>query len=135
PGRPLRLHPHADPGPGVGPDLLDLRPGHPAPLPLAASDTPQLADGAAPGRSLVPLGKTRNPKHEIRNKSQGPKYKIPNRNLPGLGPWDFGFGVCFGFRASDFGFPCSPAWLKPWEPCAASRKKGPADGSSSPSRP
>jgi hypothetical protein len=24
---------------------------------------------------------------------------------PGLGHWDFGFGICFGFRGSGFGFP------------------------------
>src|SRR5262249_16069165 len=28
----------------------------------------------------------------------------PNRRGAGLGPWDFGFGISFGFRDSDFGF-------------------------------
>jgi hypothetical protein len=64
----------------------------------------------------------RNPKHEIRNKSQIPMIKIRNDrgngqlessrdagqvlNILGLGLW-----ICFGFRISRFGFGCGFAAL------------------------
>src|SRR5262245_3474180 len=57
----------------------------------------------------------RNPKHEIRNKSQI-RMKTTNNEAgqapcrPAPLPFSlFGFGICFGFRASGFGFLSAPA--------------------------
>src|SRR5262249_40882335 len=72
------------------------------------------ARGAAPPRPPGPpevvdhgpstVGEIRKPKHEIRNKCQIPKTNDRNSAPCRFGPWDFGFGVCFGFRISCFGF-------------------------------
>jgi hypothetical protein len=50
----------------------------------------------------------RNPKFEIRNKLECPKLKIQNGLIDRrqrFGHWCFGFRICFGLRASNFGFP------------------------------
>src|SRR5678815_3744337 len=53
------------------------------------------------------------PKSEIRNKFKRPKIQNPRRQSSLLGVWEirrcflsFGFGICFGFRVSDFGLLC-----------------------------
>src|SRR5689334_7901233 len=46
----------------------------------------------------------RNPKSEIRRKSENRCPKDPNLPARRLGHWGFVLGISFGFRESDFGF-------------------------------
>src|ERR1700730_17946432 len=53
--------------------------------------------------SLKTNPKKANPKSEIRNKFKYPKRNLKTTKPDGLGHSDFEFGMCFGFRISDFG--------------------------------
>src|SRR5215831_18292561 len=46
----------------------------------------------------------RNQKHEIRNKFKTANANVPNDQARGFVHSEFVLGICFGFRASDFGF-------------------------------
>jgi len=50
----------------------------------------------------MPEDEIRNPKSEIRNKSEA--TNAPNFRPSRFRIWDFVLRICFGFRASDFGF-------------------------------
>src|SRR5262249_21342632 len=83
----------------------------------------------------LPPGKTETPSPQ---QIQSPKSQIPNAQPGGFGPWHFGFGICFGFRIWDFGFP--PQWADaPGSPAASTHrdntKRNRAARANSPSTP
>ena len=72
-----------------------------APVTNGSSNLRQCRELSSACRALK-CGEIRRPKSEIRSKSQCPK----SQKAAGcrLGHSDFGFGISFGFRTSDFGF-------------------------------